>query len=161
MCDYDKKYFGTDGIRGIYGEKLNEKIAYMVGNFLGYSADKGVICLGRDPRKSGVSLSKALIQGVLDSDCDVIDLGVISTPAVANITMMAGANYGVVITASHNPSEYNGIKIFNDCGRKLLNIEEIQIEEHIAKDRPFVSKNKGKVSLNLQWKLEDSEWWIS
>ena len=145
MCDYDKKYFGTDGIRGVYGEKLNEKIAYMVGNFLGYSADKGVICLGRDPRKSGVNLSEALIQGVLDSDCDVIDLGVISTPAVANITMMAGANYGVVITASHNPSEYNGIKIFNDCGRKLLNIEEIQIEEHIAKDKPIISKNKGKV----------------
>ncbi len=52
MCDFDKKYFGTDGIRGIYGEKVNEKIAYLVGNFLGYSADKGVIILGKDIEKN-------------------------------------------------------------------------------------------------------------
>lgn len=145
MCDFDKKYFGTDGIRGIYGEKVNRKIAYLVGNFLGYSADKGVIVLGKDPRKSGVNLSEALIDGIVDSGCDVVDLGVVTTPCVADVTMKTGANYGVVITASHNPSEYNGIKIFNDKGRKLLNIEEIQIEEHINKNQPVISKSKGKV----------------
>lgn len=151
MCDYDKQYFGTDGIRGKYGEKLNEKIAYLVGNFLGYSSDRGVVVLGRDTRKSGVSLSKAMINGITDAGCDVVDLGVISTPGVANITMRAGANYGVVITASHNPSEYNGIKIFNDKGRKLLNIEEIQIEEHIKKEEPFLSKNKGNILQNANY----------
>ncbi len=145
MCDYNKQYFGTDGIRGIYGEKLNEEIAYSVGNFLGYSSDKGVIVVGRDPRKSGESLKNALVQGALDADCDVIDLGIVTTPSVANITMRANANYGVVITASHNPSEYNGIKVFNDKGRKLLNIEEIQIEEHIKKKHPFICKRKGRV----------------
>jgi len=59
--------------------------------------------------------------------------------------MRANANYGVVITESHNPSEYNGIKVFNDKGRKLLNIEEIQIEEHIKKKHPFICKRKGRV----------------
>lgn len=145
MCDYKKKYFGTDGIRGIYGEKLTDKIAYLVGNFLGYSADRGVIVLGRDSRKSGEILSSALMQGIIDADCDVIDLGITTTPSVAKIAMDTCANYGVVITASHNPSEYNGIKIFNDKGRKLLNIEEIQIEEHIEKDKPFVYSSKGKI----------------
>lgn len=145
MCDYDKKYFGTDGIRGIYGKDIDEKIAYLVGNFLGYSADKGVVVLGKDTRKSGVNLANALIAGITDAGCDVIDLGIVTTPSVANITTRIGANYGVVITASHNPSEYNGIKIFNDKGRKLLNIEEIQIEEHIKKDQPFMQKTKGKL----------------
>lgn len=145
MCDYDKHYFGTDGIRGVYGEQLNDDIAYLVGNFLGYSADKGVIVLGRDTRKSGLNLSAALARGITDAGCDVIDLGIVSTPSVANITMRADANYGVVITASHNPPEYNGIKIFNDQGRKLLNIEEIQIEEHIKKAQPICYKTKGRV----------------
>lgn len=145
MCDYNKQYFGTDGIRGIYGKDLDEKIAYLVGNFLGYSADRGVVVLGKDPRKSGLNLANALISGITDAGCNVIDLGVVTTPSVANITTRANANYGVVITASHNPSEYNGIKIFNDKGRKLLNIEEIQIEEHIKKNKPFVQKTKGKV----------------
>ncbi len=145
MCDYDKQYFGTDGIRGIYGEKINEDIAYLVGNFLGYSADKGVIILGKDPRKSGLNLGNSLIRGITDAGCDVVDLGIVTTPSVAYVTMQTGANYGVVITASHNPSEYNGIKIFNDKGRKLLNIEEIQIEEHINKKQPIIAKSKGKV----------------
>lgn len=150
MCDYEKKYFGTDGIRGIYGKKLTDEIAYLVGNFLGYSANNGVVVVGRDTRKSGVNLQKALMQGVIDADADVIDLGVVTTPCVAGSTMLADANYGVVLTASHNPAEYNGIKIFNNKGSKLANIEEMEIEKHIEKNIPIICKKKGKIIQNSQ-----------
>ena len=116
---YVKKYFGTDGIRGVYGEFLTEEIAFLCGNRLGYSSDGGVVVVGRDNRPSGEKLAKALIEGVIKAGASVIDLGVVTTPNVAFTTVDKKANYGVAITASHNPWKYNGIKIFDYNGRKL------------------------------------------
>lgn len=143
--DYIKKYFGTDGIRGLYNEFINENLAYMCGNFLGYSSDGGKIMVGRDTRPSGQSLSNALIQGIIDAGADVYDLGVSSTPNVAFSTSQFKANYGIVISASHNPYQYNGIKIFNYDGRKLTNIEEIEIEKHIEKNQAIIRDEKGVI----------------
>lgn len=144
--DYKKQYFGTDGIRGIYGEFITEKIAYLTGNYLGYSSDGGKIVVGRDNRPSGEALMQALISGILDAGADVTTLGIASTPNVAFTTTQTKSNYGIVISASHNSYEYNGIKIFNYDGRKLTNIEEIEIEKHILADKPFLSATKGESS---------------
>ena len=142
---YVKKYFGTDGIRGKAGEFLTEKIAYLCGNRLGYSSDGGVIVVGRDNRPSGETLSKALIDGIIEAGASVIDLGIVTTPNVAFTTVMNKANYGVAITASHNPWQYNGIKVFDYNGRKLENIEEIEIEKHIDEGKVYSSQIKGTV----------------
>ncbi len=143
--DFDLKYFGTDGIRGIYGETLNDDIAYLVGNFLGYSADGGKVVLGRDTRESGEKLTKAMVKGIADAGADVIDLGIVPTPAVSFVTREIDANYGVMISASHNPPEYNGIKIFMSDGRKLCRIEEAEIEKHIENKRIVTAKSVGHV----------------
>lgn len=145
MADIKKKYFGTDGIRGVFGEELTLDIAYYVGNYLGYSADHGVIVLGRDTRVSGGDLLQKVISGILDTGSSVIDLGVTTTASVAIVLENVKANYGVMITASHNPPEYNGLKVFNSKGVKLTDIEEIEIEKHIDKKSPFIYENKGKV----------------
>lgn len=142
---FDMKYFGTDGIRGIYGETLCDDLAYLVGNFLGYSADGGKVVLGRDTRISGEKLSSAIISGIIDAGADVINLDIVPTPAVSNVTREIDANYGVMISASHNPPEYNGIKIFMSDGRKLCRIEEAEIEKHIESKRKVVANEKGKV----------------
>lgn len=149
--NFSKKYFGTDGIRGIYSEFLTDNIAYMVGNYLGYSSDGGKIVVGRDNRVSGEKLAESLIRGITDAGADVIDLSIVGTPVVAYATESSGANYGVVISASHNPKEYNGIKIFNYDGRKLSDLEEVEIEAHIEKALPFKAIGEGNVSCGAEY----------
>ncbi len=143
---FNKKYFGTDGIRGVFGEDLTEEIAYMTGNFLGYSSGGGKIVVGRDTRISGGILSESLIRGITDAGAEVVDLRVTSTPSVAFVTSHIGANYGIVLSASHNPAKYNGIKIFNYDGRKLTDIEEVEIETHIDGQKPIRVEKKGTVT---------------
>lgn len=147
------KLFGTDGIRGVYGELLTDEIAYMTGNFLGYSADNGTIVVGRDTRLSGEKLLNALINGILDAGSNVIDLGIVTSPLVAFSLKKSNANYGVMITASHNPPEYNGIKAFNSDGGKLGELEEAEIERHIHNAQPIVRLSRGVLS--------DGEWLIN
>ena len=140
----NKKYFGTDGIRGKYGEKLTDELAYKCGNVLGKRAAGGKIILGRDTRESGEALVKGIKEGVKDAGGTVIDLGIVSTPAVAYVTEVEGAKYGIVISASHNPKEYNGIKLFNGEGRKLTDDEELAVEKDIDGGLYFGSEGKEK-----------------
>ncbi len=142
---YVKKYFGTDGIRGEFGKQITENIAFLCGNRLGYSADGGTIVVGRDNRPSGEAIAKALIDGITTAGANVIDLGIVTTPNVAFTTVDNKANYGVAITASHNPWQYNGIKVFDYNGRKLENIEEIEIEKHIDEGKVYEADFKGSV----------------
>lgn len=146
-----RKYFGTDGVRGIYGEFLTDEIAYMCGNFLGYSADCGVVVVGRDTRISGEALADKVIKGCTDAGTSVIDLGIVPTPVVSYITKHIGANYGVVISASHNPPEFNGIKVFNSRGRKLQATEELEIEQHIDSAEPVIRSVKGDILTNKNY----------
>lgn len=127
-----KKYFGTDGIRGVAGTELTCEIATRCANALTYIKNKPLIVLGRDTRLSGDMLAAAIIAGVTSGGGNVIDLGMVSTPAVAYLARKLKADYGVVISASHNPPEFNGIKVFAGSGYKIPDAEKDLIEERIS-----------------------------
>lgn len=128
------KLFGTDGIRGIANMDLTPELAYKVGRAGAYvlsKGKKGKIVVGKDTRLSGDMLEAALTAGILSIGLDVISLGIVPTPAVAYLTKKYNALAGVVISASHNPVEYNGIKFFNESGFKLKDEIEEEIERLI------------------------------
>lgn len=129
------KYFGTDGIRGIANEVLTPELAFKIGRFGGYVLTKGVenpkVLIGRDTRISGYMLEGALVAGLLSIGAEVMRLGVISTPGVAYLTKAISAEAGIMISASHNSVEDNGIKIFGPDGFKLTDEQEAEIEEYL------------------------------
>jgi phosphoglucosamine mutase len=130
------KYFGTDGVRGVANQGLTPELAFRLGRFGAYVLTKGKdggnerikVVVGRDTRLSGEMLEAALIAGMLSIGCDVVRLGVVSTPGVAFLTRHLGADAGVMISASHNPFEDNGIKFFGADGFKLSDETEAEIE---------------------------------
>ena len=130
-----RKYFGTDGVRGVANTELTCELAYKLGRAGGYvlaqGKDRVKVIVGKDTRVSGDMLEAALISGLMSVGCDVITVGVIPTPGVAYLTKKYEADCGVVISASHNPVEYNGIKFFNKDGYKLDDSVELEIEGYI------------------------------
>lgn len=147
-----RKYFGTDGVRGIANKELTCDLAYRLGRAGGYvlseGRDKVKVVVGKDTRVSGDMLESALISGLMSVGCDVLVVGVIPTPGVSYLTKKYEADCGVVISASHNPVEYNGIKFFNKDGFKLDDDIELKIEEYIDNiekvDYTPVGENVGK-----------------
>ena len=129
------KLFGTDGIRGIVGEDLTHELAMKVGEaaayVLGSKKKEITVLVGRDTRISGQMLSSALSAGLMSQGAKVIDLGVVPTPTVSYLVEKYGATMGAMISASHNPSEYNGIKLFNNEGFKLPDATENEIEKYL------------------------------
>ena len=129
------KLFGTDGIRGIVGEDLTHELALKVGEasayVLGEEFDNITVLIGRDTRISGQMLASAIASGLMSQGANVIDLGIIPTPAVSYLVKKYGATMGVMISASHNPSEYNGIKLLNSEGFKLPDETEFEIEKYL------------------------------
>lgn len=127
------KYFGTDGVRGIANEKLTPELAFKLGRIGGYvltrNQEKAKVVVGRDTRISGFMLESALVAGLLSIGVEVARLGIIPTPGVAYLTKALGAQAGIMISASHNPVEDNGIKFFGSDGFKLLDAEEAEIEQ--------------------------------
>ena len=133
------KLFGTDGIRGVANETLTVPLAYRVGQAAAISlaraeGTKPMVVIGKDTRISSDMLESALIAGLTACGCDVTVLGVIPTPGVAYLTVMLHADAGVVISASHNPFEHNGIKMFSGEGFKLNDALEEEIERLILQD---------------------------
>ena len=127
------RLFGTDGVRGIANQELTGELAYKLGQAGAYvltSETKHTpkILVGRDTRISGDMLEAALTAGLCSVGAEVISLGIIPTPAVAHLTRLYNADAGVVISASHNPAEFNGIKFFNSKGYKLSDALEDRIE---------------------------------
>lgn len=126
------KYFGTDGVRGVANRELTPELAYRIGRcggvVLAGRSDRPKVVIGMDTRISGAMLESALIAGLLSIGADVVRLGVVSTPAVAYLTRQLGADAGVMISASHNPVDDNGIKFFGGDGFKLLDETEAEIE---------------------------------
>ena len=129
------KYFGTDGVRGIANKELTPELAFKLGRYGGYvlsqhedSSRKPRVLVGRDTRISGEMLEQALIAGLLSVGIEVFQLGVISTPGVAYLTRLQKASAGVMISASHNPAEDNGIKFFGADGFKLVDEQEEEIQ---------------------------------
>ena len=137
--------FGTDGIRGVYGEGLTDGAAMLVGNSLGAAAEGGTIVIGRDTRTSGSNLARSLAEGAAAAGATVADLGIVTTPCVAYAARESGASAGVMISASHNPARYNGIKVFDGEGKKLSRERERLIEEHIARGVMTYAKKRGEV----------------
>ncbi len=130
------KLFGTDGVRGVANLELTPKLAFQLGQagayvLTGETKHTPKILVGMDTRISGDMLEAALTSGICSVGAQVISVGVIPTPAIAYLTRLYDADAGVVISASHNPFEYNGIKFFNSNGYKLPDAIEDKIEEII------------------------------
>jgi phosphoglucosamine mutase len=129
------KYFGTDGVRGVANTELTPELAYKLGRYGGYVVtresknEKPKVVVGRDTRISGPMLERAIIAGLQSIGAEVVRLGVISTPGVAYLTRALDADAGIMISASHNPFEDNGIKFFGGDGFKLLDEKELEIEK--------------------------------
>ena len=124
--------FGTDGIRGKFNELITYDLAKKVGYALGKSLKKDApILIGRDPRESGHIILDALKNGLNLADKNIIDIGICPTPAVPFLIKRFGYSSGIMISASHNPPEYNGIKIFDQDGKKLKGVNEKNLEQTI------------------------------
>lgn len=132
------RLFGTDGVRGVANSELTPELAFKLGKAGAYvlSRDKErpVVIIGKDTRLSGDMLEDALSAGILAVGGNVIKVGVLPTPAIAHLVKVYQADAGVVISASHNPFEYNGIKFFNGDGFKLDDSIENEIEDIILRD---------------------------
>ena len=144
------KLFGTDGIRGVVNAGLDADLAYKVGLAAAQvltkeGNHKPLVAIGKDTRISSDLLEGALIAGLCSAGADVLHLGVIPTPAVAWITVDNNADAGIVISASHNPFEHNGIKIFNGQGFKLSDALEGEIEDIIFSGREVPLKTHGDI----------------
>mgnify|MGYP001043686609 CR=1 FL=1 len=129
------KLFGTDGVRGIANIDLSADLAYKLGRIGGFFLTKGKerpkMLVGMDTRISGDMLEGTLSAGLNSAGIDVLYVGVVPTPAIACLIKILGADGGVMISASHNPVEYNGIKFFNEDSYKLTDEMENSIEEYI------------------------------
>ena len=128
-----RKFFGTDGIRGTVGQSpitadFVLKLAHAVGRVLKRTETRPTVLIGKDTRISGYMLESALESGFNSAGVDVVLLGPLPTPGVAYLTRAQRASLGVVISASHNPFDDNGIKFFSAQGTKLPDAWEIDVE---------------------------------
>ncbi len=147
------RMFGTDGVRGVANSQLTPEIAFKLGRaaamYFGREVDKPKIIIGRDTRRSGSMLEAALSAGICSAGGNAHLLGVIPTPAVSYLTEYMHANAGVVISASHNPFEDNGIKFFSGTGHKLPDAVEDEIEALVKAefndDEALVGSSVGEI----------------
>lgn len=144
------KLFGTDGVRGVYEKELTLALAYGLGqagaSVLGRNAHRPKIVIGMDTRESGNALEQALARGIVAVGGEAILVGVLPTPAIAVITREIHADAGVVISASHNPFQFNGIKFFDGLGFKLPDAVEDEIETIVLEKQAVELKEGGRIS---------------
>lgn len=141
------RLFGTDGARGIAGSELTADLAMKIGASAAYilgENKKIKVIVGMDTRYSGDMLACAVNAGLLSMGADVIFAGVVPTPAVSFLVTQIKADMGVMISASHNPAKYNGIKLFNNKGYKLADEIEEKIEHYILDEKLPESTNIGR-----------------
>ncbi|EAC5508787.1 phosphoglucosamine mutase [Listeria monocytogenes] len=143
------KYFGTDGVRGVANSELTPELAFRLGRMGGYVLTRHVgehprVLVARDTRISGEMLESALIAGLVSVGIEVMRLGVISTPGVAYLTKAQGASASVMISASHNPVDDNGIKFFGSDGFKLSDDQEEEIEQLLDTAEDILPRPSGE-----------------
>ena len=148
------RLFGTDGIRGVVGETLTAELAYRVGQAITIvlTKQKGsapTITIGKDTRISSDMLESALMAGICSMGGSVMPFGTIPTPAVAFLTVQEEADAGIVISASHNPFEHNGIKIFGSQGYKLSDEMEAAVEDIVLSEEPLQVMTHEKIGMRL------------
>lgn len=153
----NKKYFGTDGIRGRVGDTvMTADFMLRLGNAVGSvlaSGDDGVVVMGKDTRSSGYMLESALEAGLSAAGCDVLLLGPMPTPGIAYLTNTFRASAGIVISASHNAYQDNGIKFFSSSGEKLSDDVERAIEREL--EQPF--RTVAPHALGSAKRIEDAD----
>ena len=130
------RIFGTDGVRGVANKELTVELAMNLGKAGAYvltkeNSHKATILVGCDTRISGDMLANALMAGICSAGANAVYVGVAPTPAVAYLTRKYNCDAGVVVSASHNPAEYNGIKFFGKTGYKLSDAIEDEIEKYL------------------------------
>ncbi len=148
------KLFGTDGIRGVVGETLTAELAYRVGQAITIvlTEQKGsapTITIGKDTRISSDMLESALMAGICAMGGSVMPFGTIPTPAVAFLTVQEEADAGIVISASHNPYEHNGIKIFGAQGYKFSDEMEEKVEDIVLSKESLPVKTRDQIGMRL------------
>ncbi|MFH0816084.1 MAG: phosphoglucosamine mutase [Methanobacteriota archaeon] len=127
------RLFGTNGIRGRVGDTLTAELALRIGASAGTFWKRGTVAIGTDCRESGLMLSMALASGLNSAGLDVTDLGIVPTPALQYHVRTRGLAGGIVVTASHNPPEFNGLKCVSPDGTEMSRTEEEEIERiHFA-----------------------------
>ncbi len=144
------RLFGTDGVRGIAGTELTCELAMRIGRAAAvvltrHTSHKPRLVIGKDTRLSSDMLEAAMTAGICSVGADVEVLGVIPTPAVAYLVQQYKADAGIMISASHNPMEFNGIKLFNAEGYKLSDSLEDEIEEIVNGDLAQYLKNGAEI----------------
>ena len=144
-----RKYFGTDGIRGIAGESLTADLSFKVGKALGKllteKKEHPKVVIGRDTRISCDMIEQALTAGLTSTGVNVMTVGTIPTPAIAYLTKTIETDSGVMISASHNPYQDNGIKIFGPDGFKLSDEQELEIESLIDNSEQIKNASFDKI----------------
>lgn len=150
-------YFGTDGLRGVINEDLTFDLAYKCGNSLAQMKQNPTILIGSDTRISKDYITLAVAGGAMSCGAKVIDLGIIPTAGIAYLTKTLGADYGVVISASHNTAEYNGIKMFDKNGYKMMDKEVETLERKLIQNQinKFPSIGTYTQDFSLVKKYED------
>ena len=143
------RLFGTDGVRGVANVELTCELAMNIGKacacVLTRNKKNVKVIIGNDGRESASMLVSSLIAGFTSVGVDVMDIGMIPTPAISYLVCKYDMDAGVMITASHNPYEYNGIKIFDSNGYKLPDELEDEIEEYINNKKPYKNKKIGRL----------------
>jgi phosphomannomutase/phosphoglucomutase len=134
----EKRLFGTNGVRGIVNKELTPQIVFELSLAIGSFFNKGEVFLGRDGRRSSEVFSYLVSAGLMETGCIVYDAGMLPTPALQWATRRGDVNGGVMITASHNPPEYNGIKVMDKDGIEIIREKEENIE---------------KIYFNKEWQL--------
>jgi len=129
------RLFGTNGIRGVAGREIDSGLAFRVGSALGALFPKRRVLIGRDGRLSSSMLLEGVAAGLLAQGNDVEDRGLITTPALEFMVKHTSSSVGVIITASHNPPEYNGFKVVNSDGIEIPRSKEEKMEALIHRDR--------------------------
>ena len=110
----NKKLFGTSGIRGIIGSEINSELALKIGKSLAkYLKNTGKVVIGYDTRTTNRMLEQAITAGLIEHGVDVVKIGMVPTPLVGYATLKLDGDAGIMLTASHNPSQYNGIKLWH------------------------------------------------
>ena len=144
-----RKYFGTDGIRGIAGESLTADLSFKVGKALGKllteKKEHPKVVIGRDTRISCDMIEQALTAGLTSTGVNVMTVGTIPTPAIADLTKTIETDSGIMISASHNPYQDNGIKIFGPDGFKLSDEQELEIESLIDNSEQIKNASFDKI----------------
>ncbi len=141
------KIFGTFGVRGVYPDFLNEdfalKMARAFGTFLKGLKENPKVVVGRDTRRTGESIKESFVSGLISSGVDVVDVGILPTPLVQYSARILKVDGGAVITASHNPPEYNGIKLLEGNGMGLSRKKEAAVEEIFESGKFYTASWKG------------------